>query len=71
MDFHGTDWAEYEIDLLRALDTLTPKQRAVFCMYFVAGHTQAEIGAMYGVSHQAIDKQLKGILAEMRQYCGA
>ncbi len=53
-----SDSSDISLDLDRAFAALTPKQKLVLTLYY-DGFTQAEIGVMLGVSHQAVSRLLK------------
>ena len=55
MDIHE------RIDLIKALQTLTPKQRAVLYAWAVLGLTQREIAEALGVSERAVRYQIRTI----------
>ena len=65
------DTIDNRIDIERALDTLTRKQRAVFVMCVVEGYTQQEVADMEGVKQQTVQEHLRAAMEKVRAYCDA
>lgn len=62
-----TDLSDLRIDLDKALDRLTPRQRQAVELYR-DGFTQEEIGKIMGVSHQVISKIFKNLVAKTQYF---
>ena len=56
------------IDIERALDTLTQKQRAVFVMIIMGDKTQAEVARLMGVTQPTVHKHLHVAIRKVRAY---
>jgi len=57
---------DQRIDLISALNKLTPRQRRVLVLW-AAGYTQQEIAAKYGITQQAISLIIKDATCKMRE----
>ena len=53
--------------LMRALKSMTEKQRVVFLLYYQDGYTQQEIADMIGVNHRAVGFRLDGALKKVKK----
>lgn len=62
--------AEKRVDLLRALDGLSTRDRAVLAGYFLEGRTQRDIGGDLGVSQMQVSRVLAAALARLRAKMG-
>jgi len=58
------------VDLLRALDGLSIRDRAVLAGYFLEGRTQKDIGGDLGVSQMQVSRVLASALARLRAKMG-
>jgi RNA polymerase sigma-B factor len=66
IDEHGFHRAEQRATLARLLATVTPREREVLRMRFEEDMTQAEIGAVIGVSQMQVSRVIRQALARLR-----
>lgn len=66
VDEHGFDRAEERATLARLLASVTPREREVLRMRFEEDMTQAEIGAVIGVSQMQVSRVIRQALARLR-----
>jgi RNA polymerase sigma-B factor len=66
VDETGFDRAEERATLARLLTTVTPREREVLRMRFEEDMTQAEIGAVIGVSQMQVSRVIRQALARLR-----
>jgi RNA polymerase sigma-B factor len=66
VDESGFDRAEERATLARLLSSVTPRERAVLRMRFEEDMTQAEIGAIIGVSQMQVSRVIRQALARLR-----
>lgn len=69
-DEGGYALAEGRVDLARALEGLSGRDRAVLTRYFFEGRTQKDIGDDLGVSQMQISRVLASVLARLRGKMG-
>ncbi len=67
IDEHGFDRAEDRATLARLLDELSERERDVLRMRFVEDMTQAEIGAVIGVSQMQVSRIIRRALERLRE----
>jgi RNA polymerase sigma-B factor len=70
-DEHGFDRAEERATLEHLLTTITPRERDVLRMRFEEDMTQAEIGAVIGVSQMQVSRVIRQALSRLRAAAGA
>ena len=63
-DSEASESIELKIDFERLLKRLSPRDRRIAVLY-AFGHTQEEIGVMYGYS----ERHIRRILANIREKC--
>jgi RNA polymerase sigma factor (sigma-70 family) len=63
-DSEASESIELKIDFERLLKRLSPRDRRIAVLY-AFGHTQAEIGVMFGYS----ERHIRRILANIREKC--
>jgi RNA polymerase sigma-B factor len=66
IDEEGFDRAEERATLARLLATVSPREREVLRMRFEEDMTQAEIGAVIGVSQMQVSRVIRQALARLR-----
>ncbi len=66
VDEEGFDRAEDRATLARLLASVTPREREVLRMRFEEDMTQAEIGAIIGVSQMQVSRVIRQALARLR-----
>ena len=66
IDEHGFDRAEERATLQTLMTTVTPRERDVLRMRFEQDMTQAEIGAIIGVSQMQVSRIIRQALARIR-----
>jgi len=66
VDEEGFDRAEERATLARLLATVTPRERLVLRMRFEDDMTQAEIGAIIGVSQMQVSRVIRQALGRLR-----
>jgi RNA polymerase sigma-B factor len=66
IDESGFDRAEERATLARLLATVTPRERDVLRMRFEEDMTQAEIGAVIGVSQMQVSRVIRQALVRLR-----
>jgi RNA polymerase sigma-B factor len=66
VDEAGFDRAEERATLARLLSTVTPREREVLRMRFEEDMTQAEIGAVIGVSQMQVSRVIRQAIARLR-----
>ncbi len=71
VDEHGFDRAEERATLANLLTTVTPRERDVLRMRFEEDMTQAEIGAVIGVSQMQVSRVIRQALSRLRAAAGA
>ena len=71
VDEHGFDRAEERATLQSLLTTVTPREREVLRMRFEEDMTQAEIGAVIGVSQMQVSRVIRQALSRLRAAAGA
>jgi RNA polymerase sigma-B factor len=71
VDETGFDRAEERATLARLLTTVTPREREVLRMRFEEDMTQAEIGAVIGVSQMQVSRVIRQALARLRAAAAA
>jgi RNA polymerase sigma-B factor len=71
IDESGFDRAEERATLSRLLATVTPRERDVLRMRFEEDMTQAEIGAVIGVSQMQVSRIIRQALARLRDAADA
>ena len=71
VDEHGFDRAEERATLANLLTTVTPREREVLRMRFEEDMTQAEIGAVIGVSQMQVSRVIRQALSRLRAAAGA
>ena len=57
---------DQRIDLVSALNKLSPRQRKVVILW-AAGHTQQEIADEYGVTQRTISRWIQKSVSKMRE----
>jgi RNA polymerase sigma-B factor len=62
----GFDNVEARVMLRSVLETLTPRERTMLEMRFFKGATQAEIGAVIGVTQMQVSRLLADLMARLR-----
>ncbi len=55
--------------LQRAMRTLAPREREIVALKFFAGLTNAEIGAVIGISESNVGTRLHRVVAKLRRAC--
>ncbi len=63
---HGFDRAEERATLEQLMSTVTPREREVLRMRFEQDMTQAEIGAVIGVSQMQVSRVIRQAIARLR-----
>jgi len=63
------DAIDNRIDMERALDTLTRKQRRALILCIIEGYTQVEAAGIMGVSQQTVQDHLRAAIGKARAYC--
>lgn len=63
-DSEDSESIERKIDFERLLKRLSPRDRRIAVLY-AFGHTQAEVGRMFGYT----DRHIRRILANIREKC--
>ncbi len=71
VDEDGFDRAEERATLAHLLSTVTPRERDVLRMRFEEDMTQAEIGAVIGVSQMQVSRVIRQALSRLRAAAGA
>ena len=71
IDEDGFDRAEERATLANLLTTVTPRERDVLRMRFEEDMTQAEIGAVIGVSQMQVSRVIRQALSRLRAAAGA
>ena len=71
IDEDGFDRAEERATLANLLTTITPREREVLRMRFEEDMTQAEIGAVIGVSQMQVSRVIRQALSRLRSAAGA
>ena len=71
VDERGFERAEDRATLANLLTTVTPRERAVLRMRFEEDMTQAEIGAVIGVSQMQVSRVIRQALVRLRAAAGA
>jgi RNA polymerase sigma-B factor len=71
IDEDGFDRAEDRATLANLLSTVTPREREVLRMRFEEDMTQAEIGAVIGVSQMQVSRVIRQALTRLRAAAGA
>jgi RNA polymerase sigma-B factor len=71
IDEDGFDRAEDRATLANLLATVTPREREVLRMRFEEDMTQAEIGAVIGVSQMQVSRVIRQALSRLRAAAGA
>lgn len=71
VDEEGFDRAEERAMLAKMLATVTPRERDVLRMRFEQDMTQAEIGAVIGVSQMQVSRVIRQALTRLRTAAGA
>jgi RNA polymerase sigma-B factor len=66
VDEAGFDRAEQRATLARLMASVTPREREVLRMRFEEDMTQAEIGAIIGVSQMQVSRVIRQALARLR-----
>jgi len=66
IDEHGFDRAEERATLQQLMSTVTPREREVLRMRFEQDMTQAEIGAVIGVSQMQVSRVIRQAIARLR-----
>ena len=66
IDEDGFDRAEERATLARLMSTVTPREREVLRMRFEQDMTQAEIGAVIGVSQMQVSRVIRQAIARLR-----
>ena len=66
IDEHGFDRAEERATLAQLMATVTPRERDVLRMRFEQDMTQAEIGAVIGVSQMQVSRVIRQAIARLR-----
>ncbi|MGH2943184.1 MAG: SigB/SigF/SigG family RNA polymerase sigma factor [Solirubrobacteraceae bacterium] len=66
IDEHGFDRAEERATLQTLMTTVTPRERDVLRMRFEQDMTQAEIGAVIGVSQMQVSRIIRQAIARLR-----
>jgi len=66
VDEHGFDRAEERATLQQLMATVTPREREVLRMRFEQDMTQAEIGAIIGVSQMQVSRVIRQAIARLR-----
>jgi RNA polymerase sigma-70 factor (ECF subfamily) len=69
-DDRAYEMPEPALDLVRALATLTPKQRAAAVLHFYDGYTKAETAALIGSTASAVGVHLFRAKAKLRDLLG-
>ena len=69
-DERGFDAAEDRATLDRLLDAVTPREREVLRLRFEEDMTQAEIGAIIGVSQMQVSRLIRQAVARLRAAAG-
>ena len=59
-----------DIDLVRALDNLSPDDRALLALRYVAGLNSFELGRAVGMSASGLRRRLARLLARLRSELG-
>jgi RNA polymerase sigma-B factor len=70
IDEYGFDRAEDRATLANLLGCVTPREREVLRMRFEEDMTQAEIGAVIGVSQMQVSRLIRKAIAELRDAAG-
>jgi RNA polymerase sigma-B factor len=66
IDEHGFDRAEERATLEQLMSTVTPREREVLRMRFEHDMTQAEIGAVIGVSQMQVSRVIRQAISRLR-----
>ena len=66
VDEHGFDRAEERATLQQLMSTVTPREREVLRMRFEQDMTQAEIGAVIGVSQMQVSRVIRQAISRLR-----
>lgn len=66
VDEHGFNRAEERATLQQLMSTVTPREREVLRMRFEQDMTQAEIGAVIGVSQMQVSRVIRQAIARLR-----
>jgi RNA polymerase sigma-B factor len=66
IDEHGFQRAEERATLQQLMSTVTPREREVLRMRFEQDMTQAEIGAVIGVSQMQVSRVIRQAIARLR-----
>ncbi len=67
IDEHGFDRAEDRATLANLLGSVTPREREVLRMRFEEDMTQAQIGAVIGVSQMQVSRLIRKAISELRE----
>ncbi|MBA3746265.1 MAG: sigma-70 family RNA polymerase sigma factor, partial [Solirubrobacterales bacterium] len=71
VDEDGFERAENRATLATLLTTVTPREREVLRMRFEQDMTQAEIGAVIGVSQMQVSRLIRQAISRLRAAAGA
>ncbi len=71
VDEEGFDRAEERATLARLMSTVTPREREVLRMRFEQDMTQAEVGAVIGVSQMQVSRVIRQALSRLREAADA